>query len=322
MTSPRVGVVGARRRRQGLGPFVVRDLVAAGATVPGLVATTEASGRRAAADLSAQFGVEARAYPDVDAMVAAEHLDAVAILSPAETHRAYLEAALDAGLHVLCEKPLLWDGRDLARVAEQLVGAFDAGGLVLWENCQWPYTLPAFEALHPGALGAPPRTFEMELQPASSGRQMLGDCLPHVLSLLQAVVPGGAPRVEEPAFSTRDPAAESLRVTFRFCTSEAVTRVRAELRGSDARPRRAAYALDGRWARREVSLPEYRLSFRDRERTVAAADPLRLLVEGFVAAIRGGDAPRAVSRGPEIAERMRLLAAIVEAYEGAGRGGG
>ena len=314
MTAPRVGVVGARRRRQGLGPFVVRALVAAGAEVPCILATSEESGHTAAAELAADCGCDARVYLDFDAMVAAEELDAVAILSPAETHRAYLEAAVASGLHTLCEKPFVWGESALSGVADRIVRAFDEHRLILWENCQWPYTLTAFEALHPGSLGASPDRFEMELQPTSTGPQMLGDCLPHVLSLLQAVVTGNAARVEDAAFSTHDPRAEHLLVRFRLRRGAAVTRVTADLRFSDVLPRRAAYGLDGRWARREVSLPEYRLSFRDRGRNVAMADPLRLLVEGFVGAIsRGGD-PRARSRGPEIAERMRLLAEIVEAY--------
>jgi len=109
-----VGLVGARRRRQGLGPFVARDLVRAGARVPCFAATSAATRDAASGQLAATCGIEARGYTNVDEMLARERLDALAILSPAETHAAYLESALAAGLHVLCEKPLVWGRPDLA----------------------------------------------------------------------------------------------------------------------------------------------------------------------------------------------------------------
>ena len=315
MTPPRVAVVGAGRRRQGLGPFVLRDLVRAGAEVPCLLTRTAESGRRAAQSFAAREGREIRAYDDFDAMLGSEQLDAVAILSPAESHRAYLEAAAAAGLHTLCEKPLVWGEDDLGGLAERVIAAFDERQRLLFENCQWPYTLPAFESLHPGALVAAPREFEMELQPSSRGRQMLGDCLPHVLSLLQTLVAGDAPALEDLAFSTRDPQAERLEICFRFRNGKRATRVRVSLCAAEALPRSAAYALDGRWARREVSLPDYRLSFRDRDRSVDVPDPLGLLVAEFVGAVACGAERRPPGRTRAIGQRMRLLAEIVDAYE-------
>ena len=53
----------------------------------------------------------ARGYADVASMLAAEKLredgiDAVAIMSPNDTHYPYSVAALDAGLDVICDKPV------------------------------------------------------------------------------------------------------------------------------------------------------------------------------------------------------------------------
>ena len=48
------------------------------------------------------------------ALVAAEAPDALAILSPSDTHESHLHAALGAGLDVLCDKPLVWGGSRLA----------------------------------------------------------------------------------------------------------------------------------------------------------------------------------------------------------------
>lgn len=47
-----------------------------------------------------------RCYADVDAMCAADDIDAIAIVSSTGCHAAHIKAALEAGKHVFCEKPL------------------------------------------------------------------------------------------------------------------------------------------------------------------------------------------------------------------------
>ena len=162
----RVAVIGGRRRRDGLGPFVARDLAAAGAEVTALVATSPESCAEAVQQMQRFAGLEPRTYLHVERLLAEERLDALAVCSPHAAHADALERALDAGLHVLCEKPLVW-GDAAAERGARLAGAFAERGLVLFENCQWPYALPAFERLHPGSLGGPPRHFAMRLSPNS-----------------------------------------------------------------------------------------------------------------------------------------------------------
>ncbi len=318
MKRPRVGLVGARRRRQGLGPFVARDLVAAGAEVPCFLATSEQTRDAGARALREQCGFTARGYLDLDEMLASEALDALAILSPAECHAEQLEAALRGGVDVLCEKPFVWQVPDLVGRTRELVDAIEARGRVLWENCQWPYTLPAFEALHPGALDAPPERFEMELQPASRGLRSLADSMPHPLSLLQALVPGVEARVEDVWFSTRDPQSAVQTVRFRYCCAGHQVRTEVRLEQNETPPRRAAYALDGRRARRLVSPEDYRLSFTDANRSVPVPDPLALLIADFVAALGGTPGEGRRTRGREISQRMQLLADIAGAYQDGG----
>lgn len=308
MKPPRVGIVGARRSRQGLGPFVARDLVAAGAQVPCFLATQEVTRESARQALREIAGIEARGYLDLDAMLDRESLDALAILSPAETHARYLEVAAARRLHVLCEKPLVWGVPDLAATAARLARRFAEQELLLVENCQWPFSLPAFEALYPGAQARPPRRFAMHLEPASRGLQGLADSLPHPISLLQALLPG-APRVREIEFSTREPAPR-LELRFRWETDTAACDALVALTHSEQQPRRAELEIDGHRARRLVSEAGYRLCFADALRSVPLPDPLTQLVAGFVGALREG---RAAQIDP-ILQRMRVLAAIAASY--------
>jgi predicted dehydrogenase len=313
VSAPRVGVIGARRTRQGLGPFVVRDLVTAGAHVPCFLVTSERSLAPARVELERHARVSPRGYTDPERMLESESLDALAILSPSDSHEAHLWRALERGLPVLCDKPLVWGGDQLAQRAGAVVAEFAKRGLLLYENCQWPFTLAAFERLHPGSLAAPPSRFRMELQPASQGVDALADSLPHPLSLLQALVPGAAPAIED--FTAARPAGSTpLTLRFRYRSGDRSCAVEVALVDSDRLPRHAAYAIDGRLARRVVAPETYQLSFAASDRIVAVDDPLSILVADFVARLRTPDETDRRSRARDIEQRMGLLAELARAY--------
>ena len=243
---PRVGLIGPRRRRQGLGPFVARDLEAAGATVAGFLSTRDETRRAAEEQLRDLAGIAPRGYLRLEDMLAAESLHALAILSPTGTHERWLLAAADAGLHVLCEKPLVWGGAALLERTRTVCDAFRSRGLLLEENCQWPFTLDAFRALHPDTPAGPPARFAMRLAPDSSGLDALGDCLPHPLSLLQALAPAKRPQVESPRIRSRD---GSVDVQFAYVADDARVEVDLALRQQATTPRPASLEIDGRGRR-------------------------------------------------------------------------
>ncbi len=319
MTRPaRVGLIGARRVRQGLGPFVARDLRASGAEVPCVLGTSEASAAASAGELAASLGREVRGYAAPEAMLAQEELDALAILSPHDSHERFLELALEAKLHVLCEKPLLFGGAGLAGRTARLAERFRAARLLLVENCQWPRVLPGYARLHPGVLDAPPRSFEMRLSPATSGLAMLADSLSHPLSVLQALAPGAAPKLEavELEYRAGDGSAVLARLALGFDYVAEGTRVRAgvELVQSFSQPRAAALAVDGRWAEREVRSPGDERYLRAGERAGPLRDPLSVHVEDFVAqldAVRSGGTP---SSPEPIVQRMALFEELLGAF--------
>lgn len=57
-------------------------------------------------------------YKDFDDMLAKEPLDAVVIATPSRLHAPMVEAALNKGLHVFCEKPFCLDWQDSKRLTE------------------------------------------------------------------------------------------------------------------------------------------------------------------------------------------------------------
>ena len=315
MTSPRVGVIGARRARSGLGPFVVRELLGAGSEIPCFLSTSGRSRDETAHELEREAGIRARGYLDLKAMLKDEQLDALAILSPHVTHAEYLDAALEAGLHVLCEKPLVWGVEDLGALAARLTAGFVDQGLVLFENCQWPYTLAALERLHPGVLDQLPLQFQMALWPSRRGVDMLGDSLPHPLSVLQRIAPGENSIIEDVRFSTTDPDARVTVVRFYYGVGDHRVETEVEMRPSISHPRNVRIAINGRWATRLVSARDYAISFHSDGRSVPVDDPLPLLLGDFVKAISQSPPQPDLDQARRIAHRSKLLGEIVADFQ-------
>ena len=108
----RVAVLGAGM----IGEVHRRAAVLAGAEVVGVLASSPERSR----EVASAWGVE-RAFADIDE-VAASDVDAVHICTPNASHVPFAVQLMEAGLHVLCEKPLgisLEDAQHAAAVAER-----------------------------------------------------------------------------------------------------------------------------------------------------------------------------------------------------------
>jgi predicted dehydrogenase len=107
----------------------------------------EGRARELAADAGADW------YTDPSEMMARGDLDAVSVATPDHTHTPLVLAAIDAGLHVLCEKPLAKTATESARVVE----AAERAGVVVavdFHNRVNPSFVQAKEAIAAGKLGS------------------------------------------------------------------------------------------------------------------------------------------------------------------------
>ena len=128
----------------------------------------------------------------LDDVLADPTVDAVAIATPARTHHPIALAALDAGKHVMVEKPLA----DTTARGEDMVARAEERGLVLMADhtyCYTPAVLKIREIIADGGLG--------DILFVDSTRINLGliqpdvdvfwDLAPHDLSIMDFVLPGG-----------------------------------------------------------------------------------------------------------------------------------
>ncbi len=145
-TSPvRIGILGAAR----IAPFA---LISPARSVPEVrvVAVAARDGERAAA-FARKHGIE-KAYAGYEALLADPEIDAVYNPLPNSLHAQLSIAALHAGKHVLCEKPLTANAEEAVAVA----AAAEKAGRVLMEAFHWryhPMALRMIEILRSRKLG-------------------------------------------------------------------------------------------------------------------------------------------------------------------------
>lgn len=289
-----VGIVGARRVREGTGPYLAAHIAATGCKVVGVAGQTLAGATEAARDLALHHGLAATAYPSAQALVREAGLDALVIASPDPTHEDLLRLALDARLHVLVEKPLVWSegdgdagagsGGSVPRGAA-LVEAFAAADLCLVTNLQWRHALPAYMRLFPDVAPRRASRFEMSLSPSVAGLAAVPAAMPHPLSVLDHLFPPSRPGLHDLQVSGTP---DALEIAFRHPGRDVACLVR--LRTTTARPRPASFGFDGSIAHRRVAEPGYRFSLNtaDGARSVPLPDPTAAVVNDFVARVRRG----------------------------------
>ncbi|MFT7836598.1 Gfo/Idh/MocA family oxidoreductase [Saccharothrix sp. BKS2] len=124
----RIGVLGAARI---VPAALVRPARAVGSVVVSAVAARDAGRAREFAD---RHGI-ARVHDGYEELLADPDLDAVYVPLPNGLHGRWTLAALEAGKHVLCEKPFAANAEEAARVAE----AARNSGLVVMEAFHYRY---------------------------------------------------------------------------------------------------------------------------------------------------------------------------------------
>jgi hypothetical protein len=136
---------------------------------------------------------------------------------------------------------------------------------------------------------------------------MVVDAAPHLLSLLHAVA--GPGRVADARAEGETD--EALSLSFRWLHAAGETRAGLTLRRCERQPRPAGYALDGCWAERRVTLPDYAMELVAEGRAVPLPDPLDAHVAAFAARAQAG-APTDVEA---LVESMAALRDLVVAAE-------
>ncbi|MGZ4113392.1 MAG: Gfo/Idh/MocA family protein [Tumebacillaceae bacterium] len=116
-----------------------------------VVAVASVTARKNTEDIQAATGVE-KVYTDWRAMIEAERLDVVSIVSAPPHHHEMAVFALEHGVHVLCEKPMAMDQGQ----SQEMLEARDKSGRLGFLNFEWrflPARMKVKEVIAGGQLG-------------------------------------------------------------------------------------------------------------------------------------------------------------------------
>ncbi len=316
-----VAIIGPGRSQQGTGPYIARAFHQSGATISGVVSSTAKSAANAAKLLKTDYGIDCRAFKDLDDLFKDRPVDIVVISSPFASHFKYLEAAIEAGCHVFCEKPLWWSPEgittesDIRRVTEKttrLVELCNTKGLVLQLNTQWPFTLPAYYEMYPQEEHASQtvETFSMWLSPQSTDKMMIVDAAPHLLSMLYAIA--GAGRIQNIEHNHRSAGQNNeLDIQFDYLHANGDIKAHLSLRPTNTFPRPAAYAIDNRRVDRHIERSSYLVALHSSDKQLPIVDPLVCSVKNFLGSIYSGSLPDEVA----LIDGMTHLAQLYQAVK-------
>lgn len=205
----------------GVGDVVERKSGRAFQTVPGsaLVAVMRRDPERAA-DFARRFDVP-RWYVDADELLADEHVDAVYVATPPDSHLEYAVRAAAAGKPVYVEKPMA----RTAAECEQMIAACDRAGVplfVAYYRRAMPRFAAAVDLVRSGRIGTvrsvvvrhqrpaddPSGPLPWRLDPQLSGGGHFVDTASHTLDWLDFLL-GPATDVSGAATGPEGPAAET-----------------------------------------------------------------------------------------------------------------
>jgi len=304
----KVSIVGAGKKRNGIGEYIARYFHENGANVTAVLGTTEETSKRASMALR-KYGIEARSCTDFLEMVDREKPDAAVIASPASTHFDYLVKCIHFGLNIFCEKPFIWgDADDMERQAEAVLEKAREKRLIVAMNSQLPFLIRSYETICGKIEVERTNHFVINLCPAVSGREMIPESAPHALSLLHHVF--GPGKIQRLSFEPAEERKMTIRFEYLFDQSECDVSI--NLTTQEKQPRDLSFGFNGRIVTRSLDLKDYAIYFNYEDLRVRVCDPLEQSVKNFMDAVEKKIDP--LIGYSHILNNMRLLKQINDGY--------
>jgi predicted dehydrogenase len=318
--SLRVGIVGAR----GIGRHQAKWFSQLGCQVAALFGTTADSAAAAAAAVRALCDFQGRVETDWERFIHAPDLDAVTICSPPEVHAANAVAALQAGKHVLCEKPLVWDWQArpdrMLSTAREMVRTAAQAGRVLAVNAQYPAVVAPLLELYRAANQREPSlqrlVFRMETAGAPRSphgpAEVWADLGPHPLAFVDRLLSGGEPVIGS---ARREPSETDALLHLDWEHDGRSSAVFLELRRIKEKSAvRREFVLDGWTASyqgRSVD-GEFRAALVSPPHEWVGEDFMRASIRRFVEAAQANDPGRALLTGEAALRQFEIQLALWE----------
>ena len=277
----KVAVIGAGRNRTGIGQFIGKYFQQNGATAISVLGTTEESAHNASSNLK-QYGIDATSYTDFNRMVEEGKPDTVVIASPTSTHYEYLIKSVEAGLHIFCEKPFIFQEKgNIKELLENIFETAKSKNLKIAMNSQWPFSLPYYEDLCGKINSKKADSFFIRLSPMREGKDMIIESIPHALSMLYHTF--GEGEITDLTIELHE---EKMIIKFNYRSHNKVCNVLIRLVRKEYQPRDLSFGFNDKIVKRSLDLENYDIYFNHANRTLKIVDPLDLSVQDFITSVR------------------------------------
>jgi predicted dehydrogenase len=304
----KVSIIGAGRKRNGIGEYIGKYFHKNGAKVISVLGTTEETSAKASAALR-RYGIQAIPFTDFYKMVEGERPDAVVIASPSSTHYGYLMNCVDLGLHIFCEKPFVRPDIDDPRGrVEGILKKAKEKNLTVAMNSQWPFAINYYKRICGEIQIKKSNKFFISMSPFCWGREMISESVPHALSLLYVLLGQGGIfdlKVE----SVKQ---EEMSIKFKYLFGAKDCAVVIKLVRKEEQPRDLQFGWNDKIVKRSLNLKNYDIYLSYGNKKLKIADPLELSVRNFIEAAEKRKEP--LIGYPHIMNNASLLKEIYDGY--------
>lgn len=297
MEKLKVAILGAGN----IGKFHVREFKNAGCDVVAILGSSEKSVKKSAEDIYKMFDVEVRQYHNLTRLLENEKIDAVSICTPPELHSKQIKQCLEYGLHILCEKPFVFDSKyENYKTAQDLIKISKKKEKILTVNTQWPSVLDKLNLKDKKI-----NSFTMYMEPPGfEEKTIISEAVPHMNSMLIRLINHG----EATNFRFYK-SEEDLRIKFDYKNNYGLCKVIYHIKPKQERPRKVNFSINGEKYQR-VATDYSKQKITNWKKEFEIEDPLKVSIRSFVDAINGQSQPLILEA--EVLENVRLQDIIME----------
>jgi len=302
MEKIKIGILGA----SGIGRFHAREFNNLGCEVTAILGSSKKSSKKTAQNLSKSFNINPKPYYRLEKILE-QDLDAVSICSPQEFHEQQTRKCLDHNLHVLCEKPFVFNSfYQNSEKAEELLKYANEKNKVLTVNTQWP-SITKYLAKYTDLNHI--KDLKIHMTAINKGVDMLSDHLPHTNSVLIKLIPKGKP--ENITLPIKDN--EQANIKFDYISEFGDCKVNFYLKFKKERPMNVIFSINNEKFTRTIG-ENYQQKFIHEKENFNIEDPLKISIGRFVDAIKRQGDPL-ISQN-EVLENMKIQDLIIKEYMG------
>lgn len=298
MSNLKIAILGA----SGIGKYHAREYKNANCEVVAILGSSREKAIHTANVLKQEFGIFASPYYKLESMLKSEKIDAVSICTPPELHSRQVRQCLEHGLHILCEKPFIYNHSKSYPEAKNLCYLAKSKGKILTINTQWPSVFSKIKNYY-GKEKI--KRFSMSMEPFGIARENLViECIPHFNSMLLKLFKKIKP--ENINFSSGE---DYERIMFNHLNNKKKCKIEYLFKKRDIKPSKISFSINNHNFYREIRGNNKQYLVYNGKESFEIDDPLRISINKFIGAVKGG---KPLISEAEALENVRLQDILLE----------